>query len=71
MASEKFELYASVAATPKSLMDSAKPMASADMMAGARIGTISRSACDRDAPCVRAASSNSCPSPVSAAVIAR
>ena len=40
----KFDLYASVAATPKSEIDSANPIASADMMAGARIGTISRSA---------------------------
>ena len=39
-----------MAATPKSEMDSAKPIASADMIAGARIGTISRSACHADAP---------------------
>ena len=67
----KFELYASVAATPKSEIDSAKPIASADIKAGARIGTISRSACHRDAPCTRAASSNSCPSPFSAALTAK
>jgi hypothetical protein len=60
-----------VAATPKSEIDSANPIARADMMAGARIGTISRSACQRDAPCTRAASSNSCPSPFRAALIAR
>lgn len=41
MASEKLELYASVAAMPKSLIDSAKPIASADQMAGASIGTMS------------------------------
>ena len=35
-------LKASVAATPKSLTDSAKPIASADQMAGARIGRMSR-----------------------------
>ena len=71
MASEKFELYARVAATPKSLIDSAKPMARADQMAGASMGTMSRRVCARLAPCTRAASSNSCPSPASAAVTAR
>ena len=38
VASGKFEVQASVAATPKSLIDSAKPIASVDQMAGARIG---------------------------------
>ena len=60
-----------MAATPKSEIDSAKPIASADMMAGARIGTISRIVRHADAPCTRAASSNSCPSPLSAPEIAR
>ena len=42
-----------MAATPKSLMDSAKPIAIADQMAGARIGMISRIACARLAPLTR------------------
>ena len=40
-------------------------------MAGAMIGTMSRSAAVRPAPCTRAASSNSWPSPDRAAVMAR
>ena len=60
-----------MAATPKSLIDSANPMASADQMAGARIGMISRMAWSRLAPWTRAASSNSCPRPAMAAVMAR
>ncbi len=60
-----------MAATPKSLIDSANPMASADQMAGASIGQISRSVPIRFAPCTRAASSNSWPRPASAAVTAR
>ncbi len=71
VASGKCELYARVAATPKSLTDSANPIASADQMAGASIGTISRMASIRLAPCTRAASSNSCPRPARAAVTAR
>src|ERR1700728_1536654 len=71
VAREKLELYASVAATPKSLTDSANPIASADQIAGARIGVTSLIAWRRLAPCVRAASSNSWPSPANAAVIAR
>jgi hypothetical protein len=60
-----------VDATPKSLIASANPMASADHMAGASIGQISRSVAARPAPCTRAASSNSWPRPASPAVIAR
>src|ERR1700733_8996256 len=71
VAREKLELYGSVAATPKSLIDSANPIASADQIAGASIGRISRSAPIRLAPCTRAASSNSCPSPAKPAVTAR
>ena len=67
----KWELYASVAAIPKSLTDSAKPIASADQIAGARIGASTLNVCSLFAPCTRAASSNSCPSPASAAETAR
>ncbi len=60
-----------MAATPKSLTDSANPMARADQIAGARIGVTSLIEPQRLAPCVRAASSNSWPRPASAALIAR
>jgi len=61
VATGKWLLAARVEATPKSEIVSAKPMARADNMAGARMGSTTRAVRHRPAPCTRAASSNSEP----------